>query len=41
LLVEVENLTHLNKVLRTVRKVRGVTEVARREAGTPTWPATG
>ena len=41
LLVEVENQTHLNKVLRTVRRVKGVTEVARREAGTPTWPAAG
>ncbi len=41
LLVEVENQTHLNKILRTVRKVKGVTEVARREAGTPTWPAAG
>jgi GTP pyrophosphokinase len=41
LLIEVENQTHLNKVLRTVRKVKGVSEVARREAGTPTWPATG
>jgi GTP pyrophosphokinase len=41
LLVEVENQTHLNKVLRTVRKVKGVQEVARRESGTPSWPATG
>lgn len=41
LLVEVENQTHLNKVLKTVRRVKGVTEVARREAGTPTWPAAG
>lgn len=41
LLVEVENQTHLAKVLRTVRKVKGVSEVARREAGTPTWPAAG
>jgi GTP pyrophosphokinase len=41
IVVEVENQTHLNKVLRTVRRVRGVTEVARREAGTPSWPAAG
>ncbi len=32
-LVEVENQTHLNKVLRAIRGVKGVTEVARREAG--------
>jgi GTP pyrophosphokinase len=34
LLVEVENHTHLNKVLRAVRRVKGVTEVSRRDAGT-------
>ncbi|HUO51077.1 MAG TPA: ACT domain-containing protein, partial [Gemmatimonadaceae bacterium] len=31
MLVEVENLSHLQKVIRTVRKVKGVTDVARRE----------
>ena len=31
MLVEVENLNHLQKVIRTVRKVKGITEVARRE----------
>ncbi|MGH9262629.1 MAG: ACT domain-containing protein, partial [Acidimicrobiales bacterium] len=34
--VEVENQTHLNKVLRAIRGVKGVTEVARREAGAAT-----
>jgi GTP pyrophosphokinase len=34
LLVEVENHTHLNKVLRAVRRVKGVTEIARRDVGT-------
>jgi GTP diphosphokinase / guanosine-3',5'-bis(diphosphate) 3'-diphosphatase len=29
--VEVENLTHLQKILKAVRRVKGVTEVARRE----------
>jgi DNA-binding phage protein len=39
LLVEVENQTHLNKVLRAVRRVKGVTEIARRDVGaTPTVP---
>jgi GTP pyrophosphokinase len=39
LLVEVENQTHLNKVLRAVRRVKGVTEIARRDVGaTPTAP---
>ncbi|MGE5759627.1 MAG: RelA/SpoT family protein [Gemmatimonadota bacterium] len=33
LLVEVENHTHLNKVLRAVRRVKGVTEIARRDVG--------
>jgi len=33
LLVEVENQTHLNKVMRAVRRVKGVTEVARRDSG--------
>ena len=40
LLVEVENQTHLNKVLRAVRRVKGVTEIARRDVGaTPTAPS--
>ena len=30
-LVEVENLSHLQKVLKAVRKVKGITEVTRRE----------
>jgi GTP pyrophosphokinase len=30
-LVEVENLAHLQKIIRAARKVRGITEVARRE----------
>jgi GTP pyrophosphokinase len=29
--VEVENLVHLQKILKAVRRVKGVTEVARRE----------
>jgi GTP diphosphokinase / guanosine-3',5'-bis(diphosphate) 3'-diphosphatase len=33
MLVEVENQTHLNKVLRAVRRVQGVTEVSRRDSG--------
>ena len=33
LLVEVENQTHLNKVLHAVRRVKGVTEVSRRDSG--------
>jgi GTP pyrophosphokinase len=32
-LVEVENQTHLNKVIRAVRKVKGVTDIARRDSG--------
>jgi len=32
-LVEVENHAHLHKVLRAVRKVKGVTDIARRDAG--------
>ena len=32
-LVEVENHTHLHKVLKAVRKVKGVTEIARRDSG--------
>jgi len=40
LLVEVENQTHLNKVLRAVRRVKGVTEIARRDVGAaPTAPS--
>ena len=31
MLVEVENLTHLEKIIRATRKVKGVTDVARRE----------
>jgi GTP diphosphokinase / guanosine-3',5'-bis(diphosphate) 3'-diphosphatase len=31
ILVEVENLTHLRKVIRGVRRVKGITDVARRE----------
>jgi GTP pyrophosphokinase len=30
-LVEVENLTHLQKIIRAVRRVKGVTDVTRRE----------
>jgi GTP pyrophosphokinase len=33
LLVEVENQTHLNKVMRAVRRVKGVNEVSRRDSG--------
>jgi GTP pyrophosphokinase len=35
MLVEVENQTHLNKVLKAVRKVKGVTEIARRDSSGP------
>ena len=31
ILVEVENLTHLEKIIRAARKVKGITDVARRE----------
>ena len=34
-LVEVENNTHLHKVLKAVRKVKGVTEIARRDSSGP------
>ena len=34
--VEVDNLPHLGKVLKAVRKVKGVSEVERREAPSPT-----
>jgi GTP pyrophosphokinase len=30
-LVEVENLSHLQKIVKAARKVKGITEVARRE----------
>ena len=40
-LVEVENQTHLNKVIRAVRRVKGVTDVARREAGPEHGPTAG
>jgi GTP pyrophosphokinase len=33
--VEVDNLTHLAKVLKAVRRVKGVTEIERREAQAP------
>lgn len=33
--VEVDNLTHLAKVLKAVRRVKGVTEIERREAPSP------
>jgi GTP pyrophosphokinase len=36
--VEVENQTHLNKVIRAIRRVRGVTDVSRREASPPGSP---
>jgi len=32
-LVEVENQTHLNKVIRAIRRVKGVMDVSRRESG--------
>ena len=35
LLVEVENLNHLTRIIKAVRKVKGITEVARRERITP------
>ncbi|MES2179532.1 MAG: bifunctional (p)ppGpp synthetase/guanosine-3',5'-bis(diphosphate) 3'-pyrophosphohydrolase [Gemmatimonadota bacterium] len=34
-LVEVENLAHLQKIIKSTRKVKGITEVARRERITP------
>ncbi|HEY2065733.1 MAG TPA: bifunctional (p)ppGpp synthetase/guanosine-3',5'-bis(diphosphate) 3'-pyrophosphohydrolase [Gemmatimonadaceae bacterium] len=34
-LVEVENLAHLQKIIRAARKVKGITEVARRERISP------
>ena len=41
LLVEVENQTHLNKVLRAIRKVKGVTETMRRDSGVHADPLLG
>jgi GTP pyrophosphokinase len=38
MLVEVENQTHLNKVLKAIRKVKGVTEVSRRDSGAHSVP---
>ena len=35
MLVEVENLVHLEKIIRATRRVKGVTDVARRERLTP------
>src|SRR2546425_9322667 len=35
-LVEVENQTHLNKVIRAIRRVKGVMDVSRRESGPQT-----
>ena len=40
-LVEIENHTHLHKVLRAVRKVKGVTDIARRDSGSNTEPSLG
>lgn len=34
--VEVDNLTHVAKMLKAVRRVRGITHLERREAPTPT-----
>ena len=41
IVVEVENQTQLNKVLRAVRKVKGVTEAARRDSGSLIEPPLG
>ena len=38
MLVEVENQTHLSKVLKAVRKVKGVTEVSRRDSDAHSLP---
>ncbi len=40
-LVEVENHTHLDKVMQAVRRVKGVSEIARRDAGVHTEPSAG
>jgi GTP pyrophosphokinase len=37
-LVDVENLAHLQKVMKAVRRVKGITEVARRERITSEEP---
>ena len=37
--VEVDNLPHLAKVLKSVRKVKGVSEIERREAASPSTGA--
>jgi GTP pyrophosphokinase len=39
--VEVDNLTHLAKVLKAVRRVKGVSSIDRRDAAPPTPPAEG
>jgi guanosine-3',5'-bis(diphosphate) 3'-pyrophosphohydrolase len=41
MLVEVENQTHLNKVLKGVRRVKGVTAVSRRDSGASSAPPVG
>ncbi|MGH7568247.1 MAG: RelA/SpoT family protein [Gemmatimonadales bacterium] len=41
ILVEVENQTHLHKVLRAIRRVKGVTETARRDSGAQPEPPAG
>ena len=35
IVVEVDNRTHLAKVIKSIRKVRGITDVERREGPTP------
>src|SRR3989441_896335 len=40
-LVEVENQTHLNKVIRAIRRVKGVRDVSRRESGPQTQAPVG
>src|SRR5438034_481818 len=40
-LVEVENQTHLNKVIRAIRRVKGVMDVSRRESGPQTQAPVG
>src|SRR3989454_1978 len=41
ILVEVENQSHLNKVIRAMRRVKGVTEVSRRDSGPQTAVSLG
>jgi GTP pyrophosphokinase len=41
ILVEVENQTHLNKVIRAIRRLKGVTDVSRHEAGPQAQPLAG